>query len=567
MKTSKKLLSVILAMLMVASCASTAFAAQSFSGICNEDITISSGATIADDAVFNGKVTIASGAAVEKGTFNAAVINNGTINGGAFKSTVTNNSEGLNIGVQLSCGINGGTFSGAVTNSTGATIGGGTFNGSLINNGELIASVANVTGAVANCSVNNIGKISAGSYYNTVNNSGTVNSGAFYNVINNSGTVNSGVSAIIKNGNAYTVQGAPTIASKVTLSGKDATFNLPKGSVVTVIENGQLDLNCPCTINGTILLSRGAKLTSNGGSLTSGSNGTIRVPAGTSFSGTSASKFDYITYREHSIKVESNVEANQFDFAVSGSAYKDATVSYSFDLSGTIAGCLILNNITIYKGRKSDSNIIAMSTDRVNSFTMPDEDVIIYIDCVANHNEKTEHKDATCTADGYDRTYCDTCKNELSFKKIDALGHQFSGWVRNADPSSKMLKSRTCTRPGCGHVEKSYIEIKGYDNQNVTVDYKSTLTFNYNISAPDGCYVQWQLNGNSPVNANDNGFTVTEATDNFKIKAIVYGSGVDGIRDEYVVNVTVKHGFFDKIIAFFRGLFKALPVYIDNVKQ
>ncbi|GEM_PF-4854216 len=569
MKISKKMLSVILALIMIASCTSVAFAAQSFSGTYNDDLTISSGATISDDAVFNGKVTIASGATVDNGTFNGAVTNNGTINGGLFKGAVTNNNSGtVAVIVQLSCGINAGTFKGSVINSGGATIGGGTFEGSLTNNGDIKSSVSSLAETLnVKCSVSNNGTISYGSYYGAVNNSGTVSGGTFYNVINNSATVNSSVYALIKNGNAYTVQGLPTIASKITLSGSNTTFNLEKGSTIYIGENGQLDLNCTCTINGTIILKDGAKLTSNGGSLADGSAGTIKVPLTASFTGVSASKFEYITYREYEIKVDSNVEANQFTFSVSETAYKGNSVSYSFDLSGSYAGCLVLNNVTVYKGRKDDKNIILRSSDKINSFTMPDSNVIIYVDCIANHSEKSDHKDPTCESKGYDKTYCETCSHQLSYTEIPALGHQYSAWVRNTDPNSKLLKSRTCQRPGCGNPEYKYIEIKGYDVQDVTVDFRSSLTFNYNVSAPDGCYIQWKYNNNDPVTANANGFTISEAKENFTIKAIVYSTGVGGIRDEYTVNVTVKQGFFDRFIAFFRGIFHALPVFVDGVKQ
>lgn len=551
MKITKKVLSVILAMLMIASCTSVAFAAQSFSGIINDDQTISSGASISDDAVFNGNVTISNGAYVSKGTFNKSVTNNGTISGGNFKGTVTNYKS-----------ISDGSFNGSVTNAGGATISGGTFNSSVTN-----ASNATIKNGTFKGSVTNNGEITtSGYFYGLVTNNGKISSFTlltpdFYNVIVNNSSIASGVSAIIKTGNAYTVQGSPTIKSKVTLSGKDATFTHTKGTIY-IDEGGQLDLNCSCTINATILLSEGAKLTSNGGSLVAGSNGTIKVPLGASFSGTTASKFDVITYREHNIKVESNVDASQFNFSVPNSAYRNGTVTYTFDLSGSYAGCLTLNSVTVYKGRKGGETIMN-SVNKIDNFTMPDTDVVIFVDCTANHAAKTEHKDATCTANGYDKTVCTVCNHTISETKLNALGHSFSAWERNTNPNSKMLKSRTCTRAGCGHTEKSYIEIIGYDNQDVTVDYKSTLTFNYNVSAPDGCYVQWKKGNGNAVAANPNGFTVSQATEDFTVTAVVLGA----VNDTYTVNVHVKHGFFDKLIAFFRGLFNALPVYVNNVKQ
>lgn len=44
--------------------------------------------------VFNGKVTVTAGSTIEKGTFNGAVINNGTITGGEFTGTVINSESG-----------------------------------------------------------------------------------------------------------------------------------------------------------------------------------------------------------------------------------------------------------------------------------------------------------------------------------------------------------------------------------------------------------------------------------------------------------------------------------------
>lgn len=559
MKTTKKILSVILAIIMIASFPTVVSAAQSFSGTYDEDITISAGASIADGTVFNGNVTIAKGATVENGTFKGAVTNYGTINGGTFKGAVTNNSAG----VVITCGIYGGTFDGPVTNANAATIGGGTYNGSVTNNSSGSIFFSGINAGTFNGTVTNSSNstIVSGVFNGVVNNNGTISGGFYYNLINNTNTVYTSVSAVVKNGDAYTVQGMPTLKGKISVSGRDATFTC--NNTLYIADGGQLDLNCPSTINGNIVLSSGAKLTSNGGSLAEGSSGKITVPNDASFTGTSASKFDYITYREHSIKVESNIDANQFTFTVASSAYKDASVQYSFDLTGTIAGCLVLNNVTVYNGKKSDSNIIKKANDKVSSFTMPDNDVIIYVECTANHSAKSEHKDPTCTDPGYDKTYCDVCKHLLSDTKIDALGHQFGEWVRNTDSNSKMLKSRTCTRENCGYCEKSYIEIKGYDNQEVTVDFKSTLTFNYNVSAPEGCYVQWKKDKEAPVSANGNSFTVDKAEEDFEITAIVYGA----VTDSYTVKVHVKRGFFDKLKAMFRGWFNALPVYVDNVKK
>ena len=72
--------------------------------------------------VFNGKVTVTPGSAIESGTFNGEVTNNGTINDGTFNGTVNNNGT-----------INDGTFNGEVTNN--GTINDGTFNTPITGSG------------------------------------------------------------------------------------------------------------------------------------------------------------------------------------------------------------------------------------------------------------------------------------------------------------------------------------------------------------------------------------------------------------------------------------------------
>lgn len=583
MKTSKKILSLVLAFVMAFSCAVVAFAAQSFDGEYTEDMTILAGAEIKDTAVFKGKVTIDSKATVSAGTFNGTVVNNGKITGGTFKNTVTNNgliSDGTfkgavnnNAGkfvIALSAGISGGTFDGTVVNNSPAIIAGGTFNGSVSNKSGASVSAALAIPPVFNGEVTNEGTVSNGTFNNKVTNTGTISAGSFCNVVaNNGGTVKSSVSAIVatKNGDntEYNVQGIPAIKGKVTIGGKNTTFSIKSSSILTVTDGAELTLNCPCTINGKISVNEGGKLTSTSGSLNGESGGDIYVSLGASFGGAAASKFDYITYKEHNITVESNIDMSQFTFTVADSAYKSTKVNYAFDFSGTVNDCLVLNSIKVYKNRKSDSNVIHASSDILDSFEMPDEDVIIYIDCVANHTVATEHKDASCLTDGYDRTYCSKCTHQLSYTKIPAKGHSYSEWKYASDDET-VLKTRTCS--SCGNVDKAYIEIVNEKNgRELKVDYKSTMTFHANVKYEGAYKLYWKYtSGGKTSTVEDNGsksFTVTNAEDDFTIKAYV----VSELFSSETQNITVKHGFFDKIKAFFRGLFKKLPVYIDNVKQ
>ena len=70
---------------------------------------------------FKGKVTIAPGSTIEKGTFNGEVTNNGTITGGTFNGEVINNgtiTDGVFTGIVSGSGtISGGTFTPRITGS------------------------------------------------------------------------------------------------------------------------------------------------------------------------------------------------------------------------------------------------------------------------------------------------------------------------------------------------------------------------------------------------------------------------------------------------------------------
>lgn len=77
--------------------------------------------------------------------------------------------------------------------------------------------------------------------------------------------------------------------------------------------------------------------------------------------------------------------------------------------------------------------------------------------------ECTEHKDPTCTEDGYDRYTC-ACGDTYD-EVIDALGHDFGEWTTS--------KEATCTEPGeeartcarCGETETRETEALGHDYQ------------------------------------------------------------------------------------------------------
>lgn len=109
------------------------------------------------------------------------------------------------------------------------------------------------------------------------------------------------------------------------------------------------------------------------------------------------------------------------------------------------------------------------------------------------------------------------------------------------------------------------IAIKGYKKE-LKADYKSKLIFHADVKNADGCEIVWLVNG-SPTGQKGDTFTIEKATEKeYKISASLVKDGKT-VKTSDAETVTVNTGFFAKIIAFFKGLFNALPVYEDNLKK
>ena len=108
------------------------------------------------------------------------------------------------------------------------------------------------------------------------------------------------------------------------------------------------------------------------------------------------------------------------------------------------------------------------------------------------------------------------------------------------------------------------ITIANYQDT-LSVDYKTKLTFNTYTAVPAGSKIVWTVNGSEtegPV------LTIDEATeDEYRISvSIVKEKDGEVIQTSEEEVITVKTGFFARIVAFFRGLFGLLPEYVDNMK-
>lgn len=94
-----------------------------------------------------------------------------------------------------------------------------------------------------------------------------------------------------------------------------------------------------------------------------------------------------------------------------------------------------------------------------------------------------------------------------------------------------------------------------------TVGYKTTITFTADVVKPvDGEEIIWYINGKEAGVGST--LTVNQVTDDFTVQCKTTDSSGNIVESE-IEEVKVKSGFFDKFIAFFKGLFGLLP-YIEQ---
>ena len=92
-----------------------------------------------------------------------------------------------------------------------------------------------------------------------------------------------------------------------------------------------------------------------------------------------------------------------------------------------------------------------------------------------------------------------------------------------------------------------------------TVDYRTTITFTaITIDLPKGATIVWYLNGQ--ITGEGEKLTVKEVRESFNIQAKIVDKNSDILNSSETELVKVKTDFFSKIIAFFRMLFRKLPV-------
>lgn len=142
-------------------------------------------------------------------------------------------------------------------------------------------------------------------------------------------------------------------------------------------------------------------------------------------------------------------------------------------------------------------------------------------------------------------------------------GYTFNGWTRSGGSMSYVTASSTV--PITNHTlyaswsSIAAVKILGYTPSR-TVDYRTTITFHAEgVNAPSNVEYYWYVDGER-VADKQTSYTMSEVQDDFEIYVLMRTPDNDVFVYSDTEKVAVKHGFFDRFIAFFKGLFHTLPV-------
>ncbi len=109
--------------------------------------------------------------------------------------------------------------------------------------------------------------------------------------------------------------------------------------------------------------------------------------------------------------------------------------------------------------------------------------------------------------------------------------------------------------------KKPDISIVNYSEER-RESYKATLTFTADVeNAPDKSSIQWFINGKYAGSGET--YTVKQATADYKVQVKLVGADTKVIAESETETVHIDSGFFARIIAFFKSIFRLL----DNIIQ
>lgn len=173
----------------------------------------------------------------------------------------------------------------------------------------------------------------------------------------------------------------------------------------------------------------------------------------------------------------------------------------------------------------------------------------------------------------------------LSSIKPTRSGYTFLGWSTNPSATSAQYqpgasfnltsnttlyavwkKNDTPSNPDNPPSASPTINIKNFTPSR-TEAYRTTITFSAEtVNAPTNSSVSWFVNGEEITTAAQK-FTYKEARESFTIQAKLRNSSGQVIAESGIEQVNIKTGFWAKLIAFFRNLFRRLPVIVQTIEK
>lgn len=139
-------------------------------------------------------------------------------------------------------------------------------------------------------------------------------------------------------------------------------------------------------------------------------------------------------------------------------------------------------------------------------------------------------------------------------------GYVFKEWIPKIPET---MPAKSLTFYAVFEEKKQFGKIPSVNIRNFitsrTVDFKTTITFKADIAhLPEKACVVWYKDGEAICSGEK--FTVEHATETFVVQARVFDESGKALAESEIELVKVKTDFFSRIIAFFRMIFKALPV-------
>ena len=181
------------------------------------------------------------------------------------------------------------------------------------------------------------------------------------------------------------------------------------------------------------------------------------------------------------------------------------------------------------------------------------------------HTFTQTEKASTCTSEGLITFTCTDCGYSYD-ETTPKRQHKYIDTVVEPTKDALGYTLHTCSRCGDSYKDTPVsplptVAIKDFVTEK-TVDYKTTITFTATVkNEASGATVHWFMDGKDAGTGNT--FTVKEAKKSYTIVAKYMKDGK--VLDETdTEKVTVDTGFFAKLKAFFRGLFRKLPIIIQE---